>query len=404
MAETLRKALAASFRTIDGMETETLQSHEVLALLADDKLPGMLVVCIQEAAELSGDPGLSHALSEAKGDGSASLQIPKICEALRLPKPSAPHLKSLPLQERQNILRNVLAELFMARLSAQEQTTTDLKVPVSSITERDRELLETLQGIQKALHLQADTINGAAASSLSTEIAGKAHAVVTMSLAPAVSAQKQKLISLPKTHLLLPSLSITPALYRLLESMNSEYRNRLEVLLRRLDVTVEAFMWSHKLQQSSSQSNKGQGQSGGDSLAAEAIAALSKWKDDIRARFAGGEGERKGGPSHAAGPRGGFAVHDLLGATRDLLSWEPISSTKRAVSSSLKAVTIGQVANRGGVPEGYTAVDIERDVGKANFQLKQKDVQEKRNVQEAKKWIGEGKGAPPPPQRGGRGG
>jgi len=128
------------------------------------------------------------------------------------------------------------------------------------------------------------------------------------------------------------------------EAFQREYQVRGRILLRRLDVTVQAFQGST---QGANALNK-----------PEARNALFRMWESWRARA-------------ASWPR--ISEWHLLVASMDsrLLVraiGDKVSSAR--VASRLKSIRIGTVPGRGGVPEGYSKQRREQDVANANAQLK----------------------------------
>eukprot|EP00922_Rhytidocystis_sp_ex-Travisia-forbesii_P020663 GHVS01030364.1.p2 GENE.GHVS01030364.1~~GHVS01030364.1.p2 ORF type:complete len:274 (+),score=66.30 GHVS01030364.1:796-1617(+) len=98
-----------------------------------------------------------------------------------------------------------------------------------------------------------------------------------------------------------------------------------------------------------------------------------------------------------------FFLHDMCTPhRRELLAEEGKVSSRYALKSAIKTVTIGGVASKGGVPEGYSVREVTQDVQKANLSLLQKD--QKEGTRGGKTWSGKGQGKEPASPYGGRGG
>ncbi|KAF8820637.1 hypothetical protein IE077_002981 [Cardiosporidium cionae] len=137
------------------------------------------------------------------------------------------------------------------------------------------------------------------------------------------------------------------ALMAIITQLNREYALRQSLLLRRFDISIQCF-----LQSSLAKAN--------ESLLYDVLISLVKWKCKQY--------------SH------GIYVWDICTADTSLFNFERISS-KFSVASAVKKVTIGELKNRGGIPEGYSMKDVRNDVRKANFSLS-------KNSQSGKNFFG----------------
>eukprot|EP00435_Cladocopium_sp_Y103_P013589 s192_g3.t1 len=187
-------------------------------------------------------------------------------------------------------------------------------------------------------------------------------------------------------HLLYPYWSLSPeqerTVYEVMEIFNQEYSVRRKVLTRRLDVTIQAFLWSPKADSYMEQIS-------------QAIAAVMDWRDHLSSANIG-------------------SWH-MLATDEKTVQEPPKISSITALKSVVKTIIIGAVPDRGGVPEGYTVEDIAKDIVKANVALTKKDQggggkgasAQTAAAMSAKRWVGKGMGsgeARDSPRGGGGGG
>eukprot|EP00927_Polykrikos_kofoidii_P059514 TRINITY_DN54664_c0_g1_i1.p1 TRINITY_DN54664_c0_g1~~TRINITY_DN54664_c0_g1_i1.p1 ORF type:complete len:626 (+),score=112.79 TRINITY_DN54664_c0_g1_i1:116-1993(+) len=150
--------------------------------------------------------------------------------------------------------------------------------------------------------------------------------------------------------------------------LNEEYSIRRKIFSRRLDVTIQAFLWSSKADRYRDKF-------------ASAIAAVMDWKDKLGAAA--------------------ISKWSMYAADQNALIDNRVSFAFN-VPSPVKAIVIGAVPDRGGVPEGYTVEDIAKDIVKANVALTKKDqapgakggsAAQVAAAFASKRWLGEGMGS-----------
>jgi len=152
-----------------------------------------------------------------------------------------------------------------------------------------------------------------------------------------------------------------------MELFNQEYSVRRKVLTRRLDVTIQAFLWSPKADKYMEQIS-------------QAIAAIMDWRDHL-------------GSAH-------IGSWHMLATDEKAVQEPPKVSSITALKSVVKTIIIGAVPDRGGVPEGYTVEDIAKDIVKANISLTRKDQggggkgasAQAAAAMASKRWVGKGMG------------
>ncbi|CAE7901101.1 Fam98a, partial [Symbiodinium sp. KB8] len=173
-------------------------------------------------------------------------------------------------------------------------------------------------------------------------------------------------------HLLYPYWNLTPdqekSVHQIMEVFNQEYSVRRKVLTRRLDVTIQAFLWSPKADSYMEQIS-------------QAISAVMDWRDHLSSASIG-------------------SWH-MLATDEKTVQEPPKISSITALKSVVKTIIIGAVPDRGGVPEGYTVEDIAKDIVKANVALTKKDQggggkgasAQTAAAMSAKRWVGKGMGS-----------
>jgi len=180
---------------------------------------------------------------------------------------------------------------------------------------------------------------------------------------------KELLAKLPQDYVgkLLWQKHLTPQHIQTLEEINAalkeEYKGRQEVLLKRLDVTLQTFLWSEKAKENKS----------------DMKATIESWRQRIMTR---------GAPN--------FTVFDVVAAQDDLLqirktSYKPPSLLSKT-EETLKKIVIGDVPDRGGrvgklikidpsMPKFQPRVVTNEEIGRGGPQRPQKPPNKKQRVQ-----------------------
>eukprot|EP00820_Chromera_velia_P002206 Cvel_15787.t1-p1 / transcript=Cvel_15787.t1 / gene=Cvel_15787 / organism=Chromera_velia_CCMP2878 / gene_product=hypothetical protein / transcript_product=hypothetical protein / location=Cvel_scaffold1185:1-3008(-) / protein_length=434 / sequence_SO=supercontig / SO=protein_coding / is_pseudo=false len=428
----VRQRLASLFSLIDNRETESLQSHQLVGILNSARKFGLLVRGIaHEISSLEMDDSLEVGLSGVAVSGSDKQLVQTAIvrgfvgwEEKEKEIASGKSICPLTSSERRSFLLDLLADLHMCRLQNGGVIRTSLSLTESSEESEQTEMGHTVGVLGEKLGLGQWEKRGLERGEVGLSVEALQNAIER--LGGLVKDKREQLKALPTSHLLLPdggalcgSSTKAEEFRRLQNCFAAEYRQRVEVLLRRLDVTLESFMWSAKAQQqlvkkttekgkasrSSSSSMQEDAEEEEDPLM-KAVSAVTEWKEGVRAKWGLGEERESGG---GGGRKEILCLHDAFCLpASEVLSWEPISNPSRLVPSKLRSVTIGRVIDRGGVPEGYTETEVQRDVGKANERMKAGDGGSSRGgMHGGSKWTGHGVGVQsqqPHSHSGGRGG
>lgn len=120
---------------------------------------------------------------------------------------------------------------------------------------------------------------------------------------------------------------------------NQEYKDRHALLLKRLDVSLHAFLWSGKM---SDEDNR--------QAVYTLLQASLKWR--------------------AVSDLPDVHLWDIVSHASEALKNQSARGEKLTVPCALRRITIGEVAGRGGIPEGYSADHVRREIMNANRMLK----------------------------------
>eukprot|EP01053_Blabericola_migrator_P006081 Blabericola_migrator_1__6080@NODE_306_length_10090_cov_155_786691_g250_i0_p3_GENE_NODE_306_length_10090_cov_155_786691_g250_i0NODE_306_length_10090_cov_155_786691_g250_i0_p3_ORF_typecomplete_len472_score107_39DUF2465/PF10239_9/2_6e25NYDSP28_assoc/PF14775_6/0_017_NODE_306_length_10090_cov_155_786691_g250_i0858510000 len=338
--EDLHDIIKVTYKSINGRHIHTAQQTDILAMLSTDCFPSTYDFMIGEMdpSRMADIQTVSDVVKDAEARGY--LECRPIVKAI------APTVK-----ERCSILYEALIDLQCERLKTNSVGATELIVQprCEELEAEQREMLETkLAEIEKALKLPVD-------KSLSPE-----DRLAKIATEDTMKKWKELDATLKGYHhLLVPyaakKLKNFDALNQLLEKIRNEYSSRLSVMLMRLEVTAQAFLYSDRAKTSYEE-------------ICSLLSALNAWIEDHKVRNA-------------------LSVYDLMSAPKSLLTPDKISS--RTIPSALKKIQVGNVPNRGGVPEGFAALDVKSDVQKANVALQQKDAREMQAKKRAEaEWVG----------------
>eukprot|EP00429_Kryptoperidinium_foliaceum_P046408 CAMPEP_0176104316 /NCGR_PEP_ID=MMETSP0120_2-20121206/52343_1 /TAXON_ID=160619 /ORGANISM="Kryptoperidinium foliaceum, Strain CCMP 1326" /LENGTH=391 /DNA_ID=CAMNT_0017438419 /DNA_START=117 /DNA_END=1289 /DNA_ORIENTATION=+ len=366
-------AFSALFKKVNGRNVETFQPHEMVMLCNDCCFFDLLDKLREEIASLSSEE--LAVVSDVQGVMSfveaRDLCIEGDLTAEALAEPLF----------RTNLLGEVLADLQACRLIAKKILNTEL---VLELTDKaNEESRPLINGIADKFGVRVGAQPGVKGAYKGKSKGGDgALADSPKSDDPRVDALNQvagKIAADPSClpdaldHLLYPYYDMTPeqekSVAQLIDMFNKEYTTRRKVLTRRLDVTIQAFLWSTKADSYMEQIS-------------QAIAAIMDWRDHL--------GEASIGMWHL------FSIDHNMAMDPGKVS--SISVLKSVV----KTIIIGAVPDRGGVPEGYTVEDIAKDIVKANVALTRKDQgggfgagssAQAAAAMASKRWIGKGMGS-----------
>jgi len=130
---------------------------------------------------------------------------------------------------------------------------------------------------------------------------------------------KEILNKLPPDYLSKPLLNATltdnqwKVLKNINDNLNSDFKSRREMLLKRLDVTVQSFKWADRLKTKNDEISK----------------VFLPQRNELNIYS-------------------NIELHDLLAAREDLCQQEKTCSTRTMISTKLHKILIGQVPDRGG--------------------------------------------------------
>mmetsp|Transcript_33228 Transcript_33228/g.86090 ORF Transcript_33228/g.86090 Transcript_33228/m.86090 type:complete len:348 (+) Transcript_33228:72-1115(+) len=309
--------LRSCYNSINGRSTVTYQGHELILLAQEGVFLELAFLISEEICKL--DPVDSPDPPARGGDTRQHVVDLVKKRGYLLPFTCSPKaLEST--QNRQAVLYQLLVDLETVRLMTGQQLRDELSIAV------DHSLF--MREVEPMVHALAR----ATKAKQGGDPVDLVRSIASGTLTPAQN-----------TDLLLPTWELSDkqvqAVNDLVATLNKEYSVRREVLMRRLDVTIQAFLKSQKAEKQMEDVTK-------------IIARVTDWRDNLA-------------DAHVS-------IWSALAADRGLLRHEKISS-RFAVKSAVKGVIIGGVPDRGGVLEGYTVDDIYKDVVKANVQLAQKD-------------------------------
>eukprot|EP00445_Apocalathium_hangoei_P040495 CAMPEP_0203968286 /NCGR_PEP_ID=MMETSP0359-20131031/96875_1 /ASSEMBLY_ACC=CAM_ASM_000338 /TAXON_ID=268821 /ORGANISM="Scrippsiella Hangoei, Strain SHTV-5" /LENGTH=403 /DNA_ID=CAMNT_0050906211 /DNA_START=127 /DNA_END=1334 /DNA_ORIENTATION=+ len=362
-------AFSACFKKVNNRSVETYQTHEMIMLCNDCCFFDLVEKLRQEIVSLSGDA------SEPISDGDSTLAF---CQARGLCLNDDVREESMkePLVRTQ-ILGEVLTDLQCCRLMAKKVLTTELHLELSDKANQESKPL--IEGIAKAFGLLFGAVKPAGAYKGKGKSAEAAPAGSSDDRVQVLEQAAEKLghdssfADGDLAHLLYPYFDMSPpqekSVRSLIEVMNKEYTTRRKVLTRRLDVTIQAFLWSAKADTYMDQMS-------------QAIAAIMDWRDHL--------GSASVGLWHMFAMDQGMATDPGKVSSLNILK------------SVVKTIIIGAVPDRGGVPEGYTVEDITKDIVKANVALTRKDQgggfgagssAQAAAAMASKRWVGKGMGS-----------
>ncbi|CAE7330182.1 Fam98a [Symbiodinium natans] len=275
---------------------------------------------------------------------------------------------------RTQLLGELLADLQACRLMAKKYCCTDLRLELSD--KATSEAKDVIEDIAKVFGFVAYAARrggkGAYKGKSSAQTEPADEKVQALDEIAAKIEGDASLSSKRCDHLLYPYWNLTPdqekSVNQIMEVFNKEYSVRRKVLTRRLDVTIQAFLWSPKADSYMEQIS-------------QAISAVMDWRDHLS--------EASIGSWH------------MLATDEKTVQEPPKISSITALKSVVKTIIIGAVPDRGGVPEGYTVEDIAKDIVKANVALTKKDQggggkgasAQTAAAMSAKRWVGKGMGS-----------
>eukprot|EP01055_Gregarina_sp_Pseudo9_P002062 Gregarina_sp_Pseudo_9__2061@NODE_242_length_3454_cov_5_530307_g226_i0_p2_GENE_NODE_242_length_3454_cov_5_530307_g226_i0NODE_242_length_3454_cov_5_530307_g226_i0_p2_ORF_typecomplete_len474_score107_60DUF2465/PF10239_9/1_2e25Phasin/PF05597_11/1_6_NODE_242_length_3454_cov_5_530307_g226_i018593280 len=345
----LQDLIRVSYKSLNGRNIATIQQPDILALLSVDCFVAAYVFVISELFQLDKEnqaatygqvpaSTLESVLSDAEHRGYLE------CRAVQ-------NKAKLAVKDRCSILYEVFIDLQASRLRTGNVVFDHLNVVprCEELEEEQRaQIEEKMSEVEKAVNVKTnpkDSLNerlikivengDARWTEMNTKFKGNFPYLLIPNL-------KKRLGDLNK-------------LKGLTEQVQAEYNSRLSVMLMRLEVTAQSFLYSDRAKASYDE-------------VCSLLSALNAWVEDHKSRNA-------------------LNLYDLISADRRLLA--PIRVSSRTIPSSLKKIQVGSVPNRGGVPEGFAALDVNKDVQKANIALQQKDARELQAKKRAEtEWLG----------------
>ncbi|CAJ1432018.1 unnamed protein product [Effrenium voratum] len=354
-------AFSACFKTVNGRSIETWQPHEMVMLCNDTSFFDLADALGTEIATLSGET-----LPPVK-DVASIAALAKARELYLEDDLTTENLAETVFRTR--LLGELLVDLQACRLMAKKFCCTDLRLELSDKATGDaKDLVEQIAKAFGIIAYAARRGKGAYKGKGAEPADEKVQALeeVASKIENDGSWSSKRF-----DHLLYPYWNLTPqqekTVREIMEIFNQEYTVRRQVLTRRLDVTIQAFLWSPKADSYMEQIS-------------QAIAAVMDWRDHLTAANIG-------------------SWH-MLATDEKTVEEPPKISSITALKSVVKTIIIGAVPDRGGVPEGYTVEDINKDIVKANFALTKKDqggggkgaAAQTAAAMSAKRWVGKGMG------------
>lgn len=372
-------AFSACFKTVNGRSVETWQPHETIMLCNDTTFFDLAEALRSEISTLTGE---------------SLAPVTDVASIAALAKARELHLEGDLTTEnlaetvfRTQLLGELLVDLQACRLMAKKYCCTDLRLELSDkATSEAKDLVEE---VAKAFGIIAYAARRGGKGAYKGKSSGAQPADEKVQALEEVANKIESDTSWSGKrfdHLLYPYWSLNPeqerTVYEVMEIFNQEYSVRRKVLTRRLDVTIQAFLWSPKADSYMEQIS-------------QAIAAVMDWRDHLSSANIG-------------------SWH-MLATDEKTVQEPPKISSITALKSVVKTIIIGAVPDRGGVPEGYTVEDIAKDIVKANVALTKKDQggggkgasAQTAAAMSAKRWVGKGMGsgeARDSPRGGGGGG
>ncbi|CAK9038041.1 unnamed protein product [Durusdinium trenchii] len=362
----LYDAFSACFKTVNGRSVDTWQPHETIMLCNDTTFFDLAEALRAEIATLTGE---------------TLTPVTDVVSIAALAKARELHLEGDLTTEnlaetvfRTQLLGELLVDLQACRLMAKKYCCTDLRLELSD--KATSEAKDLVEDISKAFGIIAYAARRGGKGAYKGKSAGQQQPVDEKVQALEEVAAKigcdTSWSAKRFDHLLYPCWSLSPeqekTVYEIMEVFNQEYSVRRKVLTRRLDVTIQAFLWSPKADSYMEQIS-------------QAIAAVMDWRDHL---------------SFAS-----IGSWHMLATDEKTVQEPPKISSITALKSVVKTIIIGAVPDRGGVPEGYTVEDIAKDIVKANVALTKKDQggggkgasAQTAAAMSAKRWVGKGMGS-----------
>lgn len=359
-------AFSACYEKVNARSVDTFQPHEMIMLCNDACFFDLVEHIRTEIEALSGEATEPVA-------GPAGVVALALARDFHLEGDNTVEAFKDPVL-RTEFLGELLADLQACRLTAGKVCVTELTLEFTNKADEASVLVNKLAA---AMGIRAAPSKGGAYSGKGAKAGGKGkangneQAQVLEEVADAVAADAA-LRDTRLEHLLYPTWEVSPqqekTIGSLIDTFNGEYTTRRKVLTRRLDVTIQAFLWSPKADQYMEQFS-------------QAIAAVMDWRDKLSAAHIG--------------------RWNIFAADMNSCMDSKVSSVN-AIKSVVKNIIIGAVPDRGGVPEGYTVEDISKDIVKANIALTAKDTpggkgkggaSQYADALAKKRWIGKGMGS-----------
>ncbi|PFH38783.1 hypothetical protein BESB_011250 [Besnoitia besnoiti] len=340
--EELHSSLAACYETINNRPTTGCSQQEVLLLLQDNCFFPVVEQIWREIELLEG--------RSLKGHEQEQLVDFIRSRGYLLPEGVTPEaLRDFAFKR--VLLYNLLIDIQTCRLLAKKRLTTRLSFPSAALlggvrtpeadaAERAQASLEAVKAIARAAEVPADScaslheaVQKGVLPQASQKLRGRAVEPSSQALVPALPAE-----ALPDGALLKDIATITKVLDR-------GYQLRRRVMLGRLDVTIQAFLWSKKAAEN-------------EAAIATLLQGMMGWREALLNKHVN--------------------VYDVFAVDKSLLTSRlslPISRTADPSKAVLpiKTLIIGPVPDRGGIPEGYTMQQIRSDVRRANESMRQRD-------------------------------
>nr|PIL97678.1 hypothetical protein TGCOUG_293230 [Toxoplasma gondii COUG] len=336
----LQSSLVACYERINGRRTSEYSQQEVLLLLQDCCYFSVVEQILREVALLEGgcvdDFDAKDFIAFVRSRG---YRLPELLTREALADFA---LKRI-------LLYNLLADLQSCRLVAKKRLSAALSVPSAanfgSVCTPEAEAAEQAHASLEAIK----TICGSVG--LSTDFSSLHEAVQKGHFAQAA----RKIAEGPvpaSAHALVPALPVNDAdrssllknLELITHVLEKEYLLRRRAMLRRLDVTVQAFLWSKRAADH-------------EAAIAALLQGMMTWREKHLNK--------------------NVNLFDVFAVEKDLLTARlsrPVSSAEPAKPVlSIKTLIIGPVPDRGGIPDGYSMQQVQSDVRRANEWMRHKD-------------------------------
>eukprot|EP00929_Paragymnodinium_shiwhaense_P045206 TRINITY_DN23124_c0_g1_i1.p1 TRINITY_DN23124_c0_g1~~TRINITY_DN23124_c0_g1_i1.p1 ORF type:complete len:660 (-),score=212.55 TRINITY_DN23124_c0_g1_i1:146-2125(-) len=358
----LFEAFSACYKKVNGRNVDTFQPHELTMFCNDACFFDLIDAIRAEIDELTGEE--TERVTDVDGVVALAEARDLCLEADCTPEGFADSLA------RTQFLGELLGDLQAERLRTMKICLTELSLEFYNKADEAKAFIRELSS---SLGVKPATKGGAyAGKGKSKGKSGSSDEKVQMLEQIADSIPTSAFDSYPD-FLIYPEWRMSPQqeemVNQVIEVFNQEYTTRRKVLSRRLDVTIQAFLWSAKADEHAEQFS-------------QAIAAVMDWRDKLGAA--------------------NISKWSVFAADQNARVDYKVSSVT-AIASVVKTAIIGAVPDRGGVPEGYTVEDITKDIVRANVALTRKDAgsgggkggQSAQNAAAlaAKRWVGKGMGS-----------